>query len=112
MFDLRALKKLEIIKKNYTNLIEKKLKNKVDVFLLLRRLCNKENNTELLGDVEFLFSYPARYFTRSLRSLVRYRVEHTIPREIPYLRAPYIIVNVLRLLWLRILHLPPVSIDF
>jgi len=31
----------------------------------------------LLGDMEFLFSCSIRYLTRSLRSLVRYRVEHS-----------------------------------
>ena len=40
-------------------------------------LYNKHNNTWLLGDMEFLFSCSIRYLTRSLRSLVRYRVEHS-----------------------------------
>ena len=30
--------------------------NKVDFFLLVRCLYNKQNNTSLLGDVEFLYS--------------------------------------------------------
>ena len=47
-------------------------------FLLVRCIYNKQNNTWLLGDMEFLFSYSTRYLTRSTRSLVRYRVEHLI----------------------------------
>ena len=40
-------------------------------------LSNKQNNTWLLVDMEFLFSCSTRHLTRSLRSLVSYRVKHT-----------------------------------
>ena len=43
---------------------------------LLVGLSNKQNNTWLLGDMKFIFSCSNRYLTHSLRSLVRYRVEH------------------------------------
>ena len=49
---------------------------KVDFFLSARCLYNKQNNTWLLGDMEFLLTCSTRYPTRSLRSLVRYRVEY------------------------------------
>ena len=39
-------------------------------------LYDKQNNTWLLVDMEFLFSCSARHLTRSLRSLLRYRVKH------------------------------------
>ena len=45
-------------------------------FVLIRFLCNKQNNTWLLWDMEFLFSCATWYLARSLRSLVRYRVGH------------------------------------
>ena len=37
-------------------------------------LYNKQNNTWTLGDMEFIFECSHRYLTRSLRSLVRYRM--------------------------------------
>ena len=40
-------------------------------------LYDKQNNTWLLVDMEFLFSCLARHLTRSLRSLLRYRVKHS-----------------------------------
>ena len=40
-------------------------------------LSNKQNNTWLLVDMEFLFSCSTQHLTRSLRSLVSYRVKHT-----------------------------------
>ena len=40
-------------------------------------LYDKQNNTWLLVDMEFLFSCSTRHLTRSLRSLVSYRVEHS-----------------------------------
>ena len=40
-------------------------------------LYNKQNNTWLLVDMKYLFSYSTLYLTRSLHSLVRYRVEHS-----------------------------------
>ena len=40
-------------------------------------LYNKQNITYSLMDMNFIFSCPTRYFTRSLRSLVRYRVDHS-----------------------------------
>ena len=43
----------------------------------LLRLYDKQNNTWLLVDMEFLFSCSTRHLTRSLRSLVSYRVEHS-----------------------------------
>ena len=44
-----------------------------------RLLClyDKQNNTWLLVDTEFLFSSSTRHLTRSLRSLVSYRVKHS-----------------------------------
>ena len=49
-------------------------------FLLSRGLLcleDKQNNTWLLVDMEFLFSCSTRHLTRSLRSLVSYRVKHS-----------------------------------
>ena len=49
-------------------------------FLVSKRLfClyDKQNNTWLLVDMEFLFSCSTRHLTRSLRSLVSYRVKHS-----------------------------------
>ena len=43
--------------------------------MLVRCLCNKQNNTWLIGDMEFLFSSSTRHLTQPLRSLVRYRGE-------------------------------------
>ena len=50
------------------------------VFLLSRGLLclyDKQNNTWLLVDMEFFFSWSIRHLTRSLRSLVSYRVKHS-----------------------------------
>ena len=38
---------------------------------------SKQNNTRLLVDMEFLFSCFTQHLTRSLRSLLSYRVEHS-----------------------------------
>ena len=43
----------------------------------LVRLCNKQNITCPLVDMNFIFSCSSRHLTSSLRSLVRYRVEHS-----------------------------------
>ena len=40
-------------------------------------LYDKQNNTWLLVDMEFLFSCSTRHLTHSLRSLVSYRVKHS-----------------------------------
>ena len=40
-------------------------------------LCNKQNITCSLVDMNFIFSCSTRHLTRSLRSLVRYGVEHS-----------------------------------
>ena len=40
-------------------------------------LYDKQNNTWLLVGMEFLFSCSTRHLTRSLRSLVSYRVKHS-----------------------------------
>ena len=40
-------------------------------------LCNKHNITCPLVDINFIFSCSTQHLTRSLRSLVRYRVEHS-----------------------------------
>ena len=40
-------------------------------------LYNKQNITCLLMDMNFIFSWSTRYLTRSLRSLMRYRVDHS-----------------------------------
>ena len=40
-------------------------------------LCNKQNITRPLVDMNFIFSCSTRHLTRSLRSLVRYRIEHS-----------------------------------
>ena len=40
-------------------------------------LCDKQNNTWLLVDMEFLFSCSTRHLTHSLRSLVSYRVKYS-----------------------------------
>ena len=44
-------------------------------FLLVKCLIINKNNICLLGDMEFLFECWNQYLTRSLRSVVRYRVE-------------------------------------
>ena len=49
-------------------------------------LYDKQNNTWLLVDMEFLFSCSTRHLTYSLYSLVSYKVNTR--REILYLRAP------------------------
>jgi len=49
--------------------------NKVNFFLLVRSLYNKQN-TCLLGDMEFLSSCSTWYLTWSLHTLVRHWVEH------------------------------------
>ena len=49
-------------------------------FLVSKRLLclyDKKNNTYLLVDMKFLFSYSTQHLTRSLRSLVSYRVKHS-----------------------------------
>ena len=49
-------------------------------FLLSKELLclyDKQNNTWLLVDLEFLFSCSTRHLTRSLRLLVSYRVKHS-----------------------------------
>ena len=49
-------------------------------FLLSKgQLClyNKQNNTWLLVDMEFLFSCSTHHLTRSLRSIVSYRVKRS-----------------------------------
>ena len=49
-------------------------------FLVSRRLLclyDKKNNIYLLVDMKFLFSYSTQHLTRSLRSLVSYRVKHS-----------------------------------
>ena len=55
--------------------------NKVDLTKVVRKglLClyDKQNNTLLLVDIEFLFPCSTRHLTPSLRSLVSYRVEHS-----------------------------------
>ena len=40
-------------------------------------LCNKQNIACPLVDINFIFSCSTRYLTRSVRLLVRYRVEHS-----------------------------------
>ena len=50
------------------------------IFLVKKELVcqyDKQNNTWLLADMKFLFSCAARHLTRSLCSLVSYRVEHS-----------------------------------
>ena len=49
-------------------------------------LYDKQNNTWLLVDIEFLFSCSTRHLTYSLYSLVSYKVNTR--REILYLHAP------------------------
>ena len=46
-------------------------------FVFLWCLYNKQNITYSLMDMSFIFSYSTRYLTRSLRSLMRYRVDHS-----------------------------------
>ena len=52
------------------------LRNVVGTSLLVC-LNNKQNITCPLVDMNFIFSCSTRYLTRSLRSIVRYRVEHS-----------------------------------
>ena len=66
-------------------------------------LHDKQNNTWLLVDMEFLFSCSTRYLTCSLRSLVSYRVKHS-KRNSTSTRAHvlfslYIISSVMRAFW-------------
>ena len=55
--------------------------NKVD-FLLVSCLYNKQNNTWLLGNMEYLFKCSTSYLTFLLHSLVRYQVEHSKGKSI------------------------------
>ena len=51
----------------------------IDLFLLVSCLCNKQNNTWLLGDMEFLFSFSTRYLTRFTvltRGISNWTLEH------------------------------------
>ena len=50
---------------------------KVKWFVFHWCLYNKQNITCPLMDMNFIFSWSTRYLTRSLRSLVRYRVDHS-----------------------------------
>ena len=73
--------------------------------MLVRCLYDKQNDTWLLGDMEFLFSCSTRYLTHSLRSLVRYRFEHTKRSSISpcaHVLSPMYLVSHL---WLRRLNL-------
>ena len=62
-------------------------------------LCDKQNNTWLLVDMEFLFSCSTRHPTRSLRSLESYRVKHSKRNSIStrayVLFSPHIYINFL-----------------
>ena len=40
-------------------------------------LCDNQNNTWLLVHMKFIFSRSTRHLTRTLRSFVSYRVEHS-----------------------------------
>ena len=44
---------------------------------------DKQNNTWLLVDIEFLFTRSTRHLARSLRSLLNYRVKHSKRNSIP-----------------------------
>ena len=60
-------------------------------------LYDKQNNTWLLVDTKFLFSYSTRHLTRSLRSLVSSRVKHS-KRNFISTRA-YVLFSIYRLSW-------------
>ena len=66
-------------------------------------LYDKQNNTWLLVDMEFLFSCSTRHLTRSLRSLVRYRVKHakrnSTSTRAHVLLSLYIISSVMHTFW-------------
>ena len=69
-------------------------------------LCNKQNITCPLVDMNFIFSCSTRHLTRSLRALVRYQVEHSKIKFIST-RGHVIssIYNWYKWLYLIILHL-------
>ena len=52
-------------------------------------LYDKQNNAWLLVDMKFLFSCSTRHLTRSLRSLVSYRLNCSTPKTDQYLISPY-----------------------
>ena len=64
-------------------------------------LCDNQNNTWLLVHMKFIFSCSTRHLTRTLRSFVSYRVEHS--KRNSYLRAPmyYSLFNILILLSIK-----------
>ena len=72
--------------------------NKVNFCLLVRSLCNKQNNAWLLGDTEFFFSCAPRYLTKERSSLVRYQVEHEKKNSI----SPRAMYHSLFLTWDRL----------
>ena len=52
-------------------------------------LYDKQNNAWLLVDMKFLFSCWTRHLTRSLRSLVSYRLNPLTPKTDQHLISPY-----------------------
>ena len=62
----------------------------------------KHSNTLLLKDMEFLFFCSTQYLTHSLRSIMRYRIEHS--SEISYLLVPLVHYS-LFIYWFPLQHL-------
>ena len=62
-------------------------------------LYNKQNNRRLLVDMEFLFSCLTRHLTRSLRSLVSYRVEHSKRNSISTRALELFFIYERRVIW-------------
>ena len=59
-----------------------KLETGIQKWLWPELLYGKQNNTWLIVDMEFLFSCSTRHLTRLLRSLVCYRVKHSMRNSI------------------------------
>ena len=78
---------------------------------LLVCLCNKQNITCPLVDINFIFSCSTRHLTRSLRSLVRYGVEHSKIKFISTRGHVIYIIYILYILRLQIFESHETLID-
>ena len=57
-------------------------------------LCDKQNNTWLLVNMEFLLEFSTQHLTHSLCSLVSYRVEHSKRNSLIIYAHPCIILYI------------------
>ena len=75
-------------------------------------LYDKQNNTWLLVDMEFLFSCSTRHLTRSLRSLVSYRVKHSKINSISPIYSIFPIYYLLSIPWVILYNNDKLSVSF